>query len=176
MIKPLPAMREALIRLCARLGISIHYSVDRWHCTLLLIGESSIVSIDAALRALHSFDGEPFEVAFDSVHGNTLQPQKGIRGPGLFQRALVRHLITCGVDLPAYKFRPHLNLDYGTASDRRVTTPSIGWFVEDIMLIESVNGQGRHIEHGSCQLARRQGMFDFAALAPSNPGSRLSPG
>lgn len=170
MIKPLPAMRETLVGLCAALGIEIRYSPDRWHCTLLLLGESSPAKIETILRAMRSFAAEPFSVAFDRIDGNTLQPRKGLRGPGAFQRALVRHLVVSGIALPEYKFGLHLNLAYGKGSDRRIDIESIAWMVDEILLIESVNGQGRHIEQGRWQLERRQGVFDFQGLAPNNPG------
>src|SRR4051812_20387060 len=104
MIKPLPAMLADIRRLCAALGIHSKYSLDRLHCTFLVLGESSPGAIEAIRTALRTFDAEPFLVAFDHIHGNTLQPRKGLRASGAFQRQLARHLTGFGFPLPEYKF------------------------------------------------------------------------
>jgi 2'-5' RNA ligase len=176
MIKLSPARQTELIRLCALLGIEISYSPDRWHCTLVPLGESSPARIAAVLQALRTFSAEPFSVVFDHVEGSTLKPRNGLRTPGVFQHALTRHLIASGIDLPDYTFGLHLNLDYWKGLDRRVQVPLVNWLVEDVVLVESVNGEGRHIEHGVCRLERRQWKFDFLCHVQHNPGSRLSPG
>ncbi|MEG3181904.1 2'-5' RNA ligase family protein [Sphingomonas sp. LT1P40] len=159
MFKPPPRERARLIRLCAALGIEIGYAPERWHGTLLPIGETASAAIDAVHRALETFDAAPFSVAFDHIEGDTLKPRKGQRTPGYFQRALAARIARCGVMLPDYAFSLHLNLAYGGASLRCARLPPIEWPVEEILLIES--GSGRHIEHGRWPLIDRQGMFAF---------------
>ena len=154
MIKPQPPERAALIRLCATLGIEISYAPERWHSTLLPIGESMPSTIDAVRRAMRLFDAEPFPVAFDHIEGDTLKPRKGQRAPGCLQRALAARIARCGIPLPDYAFSLHLNLAYGGMSQRRAAIPPITWQVDEILLIES--GSGRHIDHGRWQLERRQ--------------------
>ena len=159
MFKPRPSERAALIRLCAALGIEIIYAPERWHSTLLVIGESTWQTIAAIHEALRMFEAEPFSVAFDHIEGDTLKPRKGQRAPGAFQRSLAACLIRRGILLPDYAFSLHLNLAYGGTSVRRAAMPAIEWTVDEILLIES--GSGRHIDHGRWSLARRQGAFAF---------------
>lgn len=159
MIKPGAANRARLIRLCAALGIDIGYAPERWHSTLLPVGESNPATIEALHRALSGFDAAPFSIAFDHIEGDTLKPRKGQRAPGLFQRTLAASLTRRGIALPDYAFRLHLNLAYGGASLRRARVEPIEWSIEDILLIES--GNGRHVEHGRWPLVARQASFDF---------------
>lgn len=159
MFKPRPRERAALIRLCAALGIEISYAPERWHSTLLPVGESTRQTIDSIHRALRMFDAEPFPVTFDHVEGDTLKPRKGQRAPGYFQRALAARLARCGILLPDYAFSLHLNLAYGGTSLRRTAIQPIEWRVDEILLIES--GSGRHIGHGCWSLSIRQGTLPF---------------
>ena len=92
MIKPRPLERTAMIRLCAALGIEISYAPERWHSTLLPIGESTASMIEAIHRALKAFDAEPFPIVFDHIEGDTLKPRRGQRAPGHFQRALTAYI------------------------------------------------------------------------------------
>jgi 2'-5' RNA ligase len=157
--KPPPANRKQLTRLCAAFDIDITYAPERWHSTLLPLGESSPATIAAVHQALGQFDAEPFWVGFDHIEGNTLQPHKGQRAPGAFQRALTKRIAACGVPLPSYEFGLHLNLKYGDASNRRAAFPLITWLVEEIILIESTGG--RHIDRGQWKLERRQLSLGF---------------
>lgn len=159
MFKPPVPERAGLIRLCATLGIEIGYAPERWHGTLLPIGDTSATTIDAVHRALERFDAEPFRVAFDHIEGDTLKPRKGQRAPGHFQRNLAARIARSGMLLPDYRFSMHLNLAYGGASARRAAVPPIAWPVDEILLIES--GNGRHTERGRWPLIDRQGAFDF---------------
>lgn len=159
MIKPQPPARAALVRLCAAFGIEITYAPERWHSTLLPIGESEPATIGKVHRALEYLDAETFRIAFDHIEGDTLKPRKGQRAPGYFQRALAARIARCGVLLPGYAFCLHLNLAYGGTSVRRAAIPPIEWPVDEILLIES--GNGRHIERGRWPLRARQGNFGF---------------
>jgi len=161
MAKPPPAKLAELRRLRATLGIEGGYGLDRVHATLLPLGESTPGTIETVRRALLDLDAEPFALIFDHVEGNTLKPRKGQRGPGLFQRGLARRVAGFGVPLPDYAFGAHMNLAYGGASDRRAAIPPFVWTIDEIVLIESVHGQGRHIPHGSWRLAARQFALDL---------------
>lgn len=159
MFKPPPPDRQGLIRLCAALGIEIDYAPERWHGTLLPIGETTRAAIDAVHRALDCFHAGPFPVAFDHIEGDTLKPRKGQRAPGAFQRTLAKRIAASGLELPLYAFGLHLNLRYGDSSTRRARVPLIEWPVTEIHLVES--GGGRHVHHGRWPLIDRQGAFDF---------------
>ncbi|MES2441703.1 MAG: hypothetical protein V4574_02655 [Pseudomonadota bacterium] len=152
--KPPPASLPDLARLRAGLGIQSRYALDRLHSTFLPLGDSTPETIGAARAILEAFHAEPFHVAFDHVEGVTLKPRKGLRAPGAFQRGLAGHFAASGFGLPAYGFGLHLNLDYGTAPDRRAAIAPLGWPVDEILLIESA--YGRHIVHGRRSLEVRQ--------------------
>lgn len=161
MAKPPGARLPELGGVRARLGIESDYALERAHVTLLPLGESMPRTIDAVHRALRDFDAQPFALAFDHVEGNTLKPSKGQRAPGIFQRALACRIAASGVRLPDYEFAAHLNLAYGARSDRRAAIPPFSWLVEEIVLIESVHGQGRHLARGLWRLAARQFSLDL---------------
>ncbi|MBO9622208.1 MAG: hypothetical protein J7500_05800 [Sphingomonas sp.] len=161
MIKPIPPKRLELARICRMLGIESNYSLDRLHSTLLPLGESTPTKIEAAHHALRDLDAQPFEVIFDRVEGSTLKPRRGLRAPGTIQRAIAGRLAAFGLSLPAYKFALHMNLAYGQHSDRRAALQPLSWIVDEILLIESVNGQGRHIDRGRWPLIARQGTLPF---------------
>lgn len=125
MIKPRLLERAAMIRLCAALGIEISYAPERWHSTLLPLGESLPATIGNVHRALERLDADPFRVAFDHIEGDTLKPRKGQRAPGYFQRMLAARIARSGVPVPDYAFSLHLNLAYGGTSVRRAAVPPI---------------------------------------------------
>jgi 2'-5' RNA ligase len=152
--KPPAAALPDLARLRAWLGIESRYALDRLHSTFLPLGESTPKTIAAARTILSAFNAEPFEVTFDHVESATLKPRKGLRGPGIFQRALARHFTVSGFAPPDYDFGLHLNLDYGNPSDHRASVAPLSWTVDEILLIESA--YGRHIPHGRRSLATRQ--------------------
>lgn len=151
--KPPTAKLPELRRLRAMLGIESRHALDRLHATFLMLGAASDARIDAARQALASFHAEPFDVIFDHIEGATLKPRKGLRGPGLFQRALARHFAASGLALPGYDFGLHLNLDYPPRSDRRASIPPLAWTVDEILLVESMRG---HVLHARLGLAVRQ--------------------
>jgi 2'-5' RNA ligase len=151
--KPPLAKLPDLARLRARLGIESRYGVDCLHSTFLPLGEATDASIALARDILARLQAEPFEVVFDHVEGVALKPRRNMRGPGAFQRALAQHFAASGFALPAYSFGLHLNLDYGTPSDRRAAIEPLSWTVDEILLVESVRG---HIPHGQRRLAVRQ--------------------
>lgn len=151
--KPGRATLAELKRLRAFFGIESGYALDRLHSTFLPLGETGPEAITAASAILADFHAEPFDVTFDHIEGATLKPRKGLRAPGIFQRALARHFSARGFALPGYDFGLHLNLDYGNPSDRRAAIAPLHWTVDEILLIESRYG---HIEHGRFPLVARQ--------------------
>lgn len=146
--KPPVAMLPAFGRLRALLAIESGYALARLHCTLLPLGETTPALIETTRAALSSFHVEPFDIAFDHVEGSTPKPRKRQRAPGMLHRALARHFAIQGFAQPDYDFGLHLNLDYGTPSDRRAAIAPIGWRVDEILLVESGNGEHRlHARH-----------------------------
>lgn len=160
--KPKAVDLPTLVRYRAENGIGSTYEPDRFHSTLARLGETTAATIAAAHHALNSFRGEPFLVEFDRIEGNLLMGCKGLRAPGEFQRALLRHLALTGCPSIQRKFQLHMTLNYDDPKpDRRAVVPTVGWIVDEIFLTESVHGERRHECHGRWQLIRRQGVLLF---------------
>lgn len=146
MLKTPAAVAEAIWRQSRALGIDSNYGRDRYHITLLPIGDARYLPqtlLALLLKALSSFQAEPFELALNRLDGNAL---KGGTMPALdaFQRMLVEHLLTVGFPVDDYDFRPHLSLIYGEWQPRRSAIPPIRWRVEELLLVKSLPGRGRH--------------------------------
>lgn len=153
-VKPPAEKLIELRRLRAMFGIESGYALGRVHSTFLPLGEATRTNVDIAHTILDSFRAEPFDIAFDHIRGSALQPRKGQRAPRALHHALVRHLTLSGFTPPPYKFDLHLNLDYGTPSDRRASIPPLVWTADEILLIKSINRE--HIPHGRFPLFARQ--------------------
>lgn len=70
-----------------------------------------------------------------------------------FQAALIRHLIEHRAPLMLGATpEPHLTIAYTGDRLGAQKIASIRWNVEDILLIESIVGQTRHIVHGQWRL------------------------
>ena len=163
MIKPPPALHPVLRGLRASHGIDEGYALDRLHSTFLRLGDAAAMTaadLDTIARAAGSLMAEPFPVVFDTLDGNLLKGGKGLREASAFQRALARRVTAFGFALPPFNFWLHLSLAYTGKSERRAAIPPLGWQVEELLLIESIKGEGRHVELGRWPLARRQ--FDLA--------------
>lgn len=163
MVKPTPDVLPHLARQRAALGIDADsYSLDRLHSTFLRLGETSRETLSLARRALDALRAEPFPIGFDAVDGNLLKGCKGLRALNAFQRGLASHMRARDCPVIAHDFWLHLCLAYtDPVPARRLAIPPIRWTVEEVQLIESVHGMGRHIEHGRWRLASGQGAFDF---------------
>jgi 2'-5' RNA ligase len=163
MVKPPPEVLPRFARERAALGIDpASYSLDRLHSTFLRLGETSPATLTLARRALDDLRAEPFAIGFDSVDGNLLKGCKGLRALNAFQRKLAGHMLARGCPVIAHSFWLHLCLTYtDPVPARRLKVAPIGWTVDEIQLIESVHGQGRHIEHGCRRLHSGQGAFNF---------------
>jgi len=159
---PLERARE-IDRRRRLLGLETRYGLERFHTTLLPLGDGRDISceyLDLLHRALSSLCAEPFPIAFDKLNRNALVGTK-MRELRAFQRRLVRCLIAFGIPIPAYRFAPHLSLAYGATPDRRIAIPPINWLVEEYLLIRSIHGEGRHEVLDRWPLIERQGAFDF---------------
>ncbi|MEI9852851.1 MAG: 2'-5' RNA ligase family protein [Sphingomonas sp.] len=164
MAKPSAAKALEIDRLRRALDIGRTYGAERLHMTLLRLwdGQGSPASwITLLCRALASLDAPPFEVRFERVRRNALVGGAAMRDARLFQQRLVQFLAPLGLPVPEYAFKPHLSLAYGASPERNVAVPPICWIVEELLLIRSIHGQGRHEELGRWPLVPRQGAFGF---------------
>lgn len=146
MVKPPMAVAQVIDELRIALGVPRHYSVDRLHITLLLAGDVSrgeaviMDLVDAATKIRQA----PFRVVFDLVASNVLLGSDAMEGALAFQRRLALAVADYAQD-PRQVFRPHISLDYGKAVERHHGIDAISWLVEEFLLIESVQGEGRHV-------------------------------
>jgi 2'-5' RNA ligase len=164
MAKPTPETAVELDRCRRELGMVSDYGRERFHTTILPIADareapSDLVDLlDAAFAAMIV---GPCPILFDRLHGNALRGGGALQDLRDLQRMLVRHLTAMGVRLPRYLFRPHLSLTYGTAPQRTIAIPPVGWQVHEMLLIKSIHGEGRHETLARFPLVPRQGSFDF---------------
>ncbi|MES2660410.1 MAG: RNA 2',3'-cyclic phosphodiesterase [Verrucomicrobiota bacterium] len=71
-----------------------------------------------------------------------------------FQKSLLKELILHGLPCKRNpKFNPHVTLSRGSKEIPKKLIEPISWMVADIVLVQSVIGQGRHIHLGWWQLA-----------------------
>ena len=161
MNKPPVRLLPHFARCRSMFGICERYSLDRLHATYLRLGESTPESIRAAQAGLQTFWEEPFSIMLDWLSGNVLKPKKSQRGAAAFQRSLMAHMIRLGATVTPHSFSLHVSLNYDTPPQREIAAPGIGWIVDELLLVESVEGEGRHITHGRARLQTRQHCLAF---------------
>src|ERR1043165_907438 len=130
MLKPPPAQRRALRHCVSTYDLDAGYAPDRYHCTLLRLGESQAWSpamLDELCALLGSVDAEPCSVVFDRLDRNLLRGRNGLTGLRALQRRLAGQVRRLGFNIPDYNFWPHLSPAYGAASETRAVIEPIGW-------------------------------------------------
>ncbi|HEX5184786.1 MAG TPA: 2'-5' RNA ligase family protein [Allosphingosinicella sp.] len=143
---------------------------DRLHTTLGIVAEVDrpVPEIPAwAQKALgnHLFEGFPFALTRLDAQRDIAILLPGGRQPGVkaLQAGLFQRLNGYGVEIrDPRKYRPHMTLGYNPKRlDRRPIKP-VGWFADQIVLIESWVGKGIHRTVGSWSLIPpAQYSFDF---------------
>lgn len=129
------------------------------HVTLLELFDLASAPSDwltAVISALDAFDGTSFHLSFDRIEERravTLRTREPLAEARAFQAGLLRFLLERRVPLMLGTTPvPHLTINYrGDGQGARKIAP-IGWTVTEILLIESVVGQTRHVEHGRWSL------------------------
>ena len=129
------------------------------HCTLLKLFDLANAPPDwlpAIIRAIDSFTGQPFLLNFDRIEVGKavkLASREPLVEARACQAALVRHLLACKAPLMLGTTPlPHVTINYTDDRKGNHKIEPIGWTVTEIVLIESVVGKKRHIEHGRWQL------------------------
>lgn len=125
------------------------------HVTLLTLFDLSAAPSDwlpKVLAAMNLFDGACFPLVFDRIEERravTLRTRNPLAEARAFQADLLRFLLEHRVPMMLGTTPvPHMTINYrGDGQGGRKIEP-IGWTVAEILLVESVVGQTRHVEHG----------------------------
>lgn len=127
---------------------------DLLHVTLLLLFDLHARPewLPPVIAALEAFEGQSFPLLFDRIEERkavTLRSRMPLAEARGFQARLVRHLVECRAPLMLGTTpEPHVTINYrGDRLGSRKIDP-IGWTVEEMLLVESVVGQTRHVVHG----------------------------
>lgn len=152
MAKP-PAVLAGTI---AALDRARDYDAARLHITLARLGEARDLPPAGLLWLAALLDRaalSTFRVVFDRIaEGERVVALTGaepMRGAVRAQRGLLRLLSAKGV--PTFgpdPFRPHVTIRYRPDGRGTEAIDPISWRVDQILLVESVVGAGRHVEHG----------------------------
>lgn len=129
------------------------------HSTVQLVGDRSWLTdadIEAACRHLARVRYAPFLMLFDRIEGgSTMSLSGGSRNCAAqdFRLAILDALFGHFQRLPSYDALPHMTIDdRGNGRPGRLLDQPIAWLVEEFMLVESVQGETRHILWGRWNL------------------------
>lgn len=130
------------------------------HLTLLPLFDLASVSpqvLPFLLAIMQNFCAEAFDAVFDRVEAWRYVVLRGDRALALdvraLQRALACHLADSGFLMFGGSQAPHVTISYRGDGQGCARIGPIGWRADHLLLIESVVGQTRHVEHGRWPLA-----------------------
>lgn len=103
------------------------------------------------LEAMRGFRADAFHLGFNRiVEGRcvTLRSRRAQQGARDFQEGLTRFLRARGFETFLPPPQVHLTINY--RRDGRGAEPirPVAWCVDEVLLIESLHGKSRHVEHG----------------------------
>lgn len=129
------------------------------HVTLLKLFDLASAPPDwlpRVITALDALDGQAFALSFDRIEiGKVVKLVNRAELPQAraFQAGLVRHLLEHKAPLmPGTTPVPHITINYKDDRQGNRATDPIAWTATEVMLVESVVGQTRHVEQGRWQL------------------------
>ena len=114
-------------------------------------------------RVFAAMATEPFDLAFNRLYNAELRGCTMSSHVCAFQETLRRCVLASGLSLPQYTFRPHVSLSYKDVPEQNIVIPPIGWRVNEVLLIVSHHGKGKHNTLGRWSLISRQMALPFAA-------------
>lgn len=133
------------------------------HVTLLLLFDLAVAPpgwLPAVIAALDAFEGDAFPLAFDRIEERravTLRTRAPLGEARAFQAALIRFLLERRAPcLLGTTPVPHLTINYRGDGGGAQTIAPINWTVHEVVLVESVVGRIRHVEHGRWPLRGRR--------------------
>lgn len=144
---------------------------ERLHVTLHWLGDHGDVPHELLGRANEagaSVAAAPFGVGFDCIGslggagmgGLALTGSEELKELHQFQRALAIAMGAAGIGhLIRKRFNPHVSLLYCQQHVAREPIAPIRWRVDELVLIDSLVGRGKHVDLGSWPLLDRQMSF-----------------
>lgn len=114
--------------------------------------------IPAFHRTMEGFEAGVFDVQFDRIverKAVTLRGSKRQKGALALQWLLRAHFEARDFRFFGAAPDPHVTINYKADGLGNEAISPIGWTVEDIILVESVYGEKRHVEHGRWPLRPR---------------------
>ena len=135
---------------------------DLLHVTILTFGDLSTLPahfLERLLEAMADFEGDAFRLMFDEVVESQhvlLCGSEPLRGAVRFQATLEYFLRIHGIRLPRPPPTPHLTIRYRPDGGGSSSIAPISWTATKLLLVESLVGHRRHIEHGRWQLGAGQ--------------------
>ena len=153
LLKPPPDVADEIDFVRRRLGLDRSYSSDRLHVTVQSLGFRHALSEETIAEARAAADAlvhAPFHLVFDHVNGGKLEGSEPLRGFLAFRAAFQRAL-SARIFYRQHRTPPHVTLVYGGAL-ASCYVDAISWRAEEFLLIESLQGKGRHIERGRWKL------------------------
>ncbi|MFT3809036.1 MAG: 2'-5' RNA ligase family protein [Micropepsaceae bacterium] len=129
---------------------------ERLHVTMAYIGLHAADLVAVAERAAAGLAAKPIDVTFDRMvsfkgkpgnHPLVLQGGPALNGLRFLQRQLALEIKRVGIPSAAKAgFEPHITLLYDRAVVPETPVDPITWTVRELVLVQSLVGQGRHID------------------------------
>ncbi|MFZ4289686.1 2'-5' RNA ligase family protein [Variovorax sp. HJSM1_2] len=173
--------REVAGQQMARYGLPGRpIDAERLHITLHWLGDYDHVPQELVRCAMYvesRIELGPFNVGFDRVGsfegdapgGLALTSTVQLKSLGLLQRAVGKEMRTAGIgQLVRSRFNPHVTLVYKSPPVPCEPIAPICWPVNELVLIHSYVGLGKHVDLGNWPLPDRQLRLD---LSPSSGGA-----
>ncbi|MHA6721445.1 2'-5' RNA ligase family protein [Sphingomonas sp. RS2018] len=131
------------------------------HVTMLSLGDAAdlpVWALDDLRRRLAAIRSSPFRLIFDRVVANrrhaTLLPSEPLPHASAARQALIAALDARAAFRRDPPFRPHVTLAYRCDVVVDAAIDPIAWLVDEIVLVESIVGEARHVELGRFPLLR----------------------
>lgn len=153
------------------------------HLTALGLGPRDDLEceVETLVEALRTVEAEPVLLRLDRAEAKKgsrhteLVSSKPPKSAQRLRMALWNALQRRGISLPLPpRIRPHVTLNYRWQGDAfRDSIEPISWLIDELLLIESITGETRHVTHARFPIRPRQGtLFPLTRCSadPRDPG------
>jgi len=159
MVKPSDEMRAQIV---ATGRVDPFRDAALLHTTIQPLCDLAMLPAGVAawvVELLSGLDLPSFRLVFDriveSARTVSLRGSQPAEDAVAFQKAVVSALLERGFPVPPYRFVPHITLAYHRDGLGTEAIIPIICQVEEVVLVESVVGQARHVVHGRWRLDAR---------------------